>query len=56
MVLEVKSSISSLGQISLTANEYKAAEHYKANFYLALVENIRSVAPKLMLIQIRSKI
>lgn len=51
MVLEVKSSISSLGQINLTANEYKAAEHYKANFYLALVENIGSVAPKLMLIQ-----
>jgi len=51
MVLEVKSSIGLLGQINLTQNEYKAAQHYKANFYLALVENIGSEAPKLTLIQ-----
>lgn len=51
MVLEVKSSVGSLGQINLTPNEYKAAQHYKANFYLALVENIGSIEPKLTLIQ-----
>lgn len=51
MVLEVKSSVGSLGQINLTANEYKAAQHYKANFYLALVENIGSDDPKMTLIQ-----
>lgn len=51
MVLEVKSSVGSIGQINLTPNEYKAAQHYKANFYLALVENIGSVEPKMTLIQ-----
>lgn len=51
MVLEVKSSVGSLGQINLTQNEYKAAQHYKDNFYLALVENIGSVEPKMTIIQ-----
>lgn len=51
MVLEVKSSVGSLGQINFTPNEYRAAQHYKANFYLALVENIGSVEPKMTLIQ-----
>ncbi|MFJ4055661.1 protein NO VEIN domain-containing protein [Pseudomonas sp. NPDC089743] len=51
MVVEVKSSVASLGQINLTQNEYKAAQHYRANFYLALVEGIGSVEPKMTLIQ-----
>jgi len=51
MVLEVKSSVGSLGQINFTENEYKAAQHYKANYYLALVENIGSAEQKLTLIQ-----
>ncbi len=51
MVLEVKSSVGSLGQINLTPNEFEAAKHYKANYYLALVEHINSVDPKMTLIQ-----
>lgn len=45
MVLEVKSSVGSLGQINLTPNEYKAAQHYKDNFTWLLLQD-GSVEPK----------
>ena len=51
MVVEVKSSLGKLGGISLTVNEYRAAIEHGENFVLALVENIGSDAPTLLMIQ-----
>jgi hypothetical protein len=51
MVLEVKSSISNLGAITLTPNEYEAAQRYNDNYFLVLVENIQSDLPSVSMIQ-----
>lgn len=51
MVIEVKSSLTTLGTVSLTSIEYQAAQEYSDNFILALVENLGSDTPKLWLVQ-----
>jgi hypothetical protein len=51
MVLEVKSSLSNLSSITLTPNEYEAAQHYKNNYFLMMVENISSDSPTVKMIQ-----
>lgn len=51
IVIEVKSSVGSLGAITLTENEFRAAEEYGENFVLALVERLDSDSPILRLIE-----
>ena len=50
IVIEVKSSVGSLGAVTLTPNEYLAAGDYGDNYVLALVENLGSDNPRLRLI------
>jgi len=56
MVLEVKSSVGEMGQVSLTPKEFEAAVHYAENYVLALVENINSSNPTLWMIQNPSEV
>ncbi len=51
LVIEVKSSVSLLGTVTLTDNEYRAAVEHGENYVLALVENLDSDAPLLRLIE-----
>lgn len=51
MVLEVKSSLGALGEITLTSLEFRAAREYGGNYVLALVENVGSDDPYLRMIQ-----
>lgn len=43
MVIEVKSSLGRLGAIVLTPLEYQAAQHYGANYVIAVVENVATL-------------
>ena len=51
IVVEVKSSLKALESVTLTSIEYKAAQKYRNNYFLALVENIGSDSPLLRMIQ-----
>ena len=51
IVVEVKSSLKDLGLVTLTPTEYKAAQKYHNNYFLALVENIGSNSPQMWMIQ-----
>ena len=51
MVVEVKSSLSELGTVSLTPMEYRAAQEHSDSYVLALVEHMDSVSPSLRMIQ-----
>ncbi len=51
MVVEVKSSLGVLSEVSLTPTEYKAAREYNENYVLALVEHMDSISPRLHMIQ-----
>ncbi|MCB9861706.1 MAG: DUF3883 domain-containing protein [Phycisphaeraceae bacterium] len=51
MVIEVKSSLANLGEITLTPTEYEAARHHRESFVLALVENLGGSSPQLRMIQ-----
>lgn len=51
IVIEVKSSLSQLGSVTLTENEYRAAVEHGENYVLALVESLDSDAPILRLIE-----
>ena len=47
MLIEVKSSTGTLGSISLTATEYRAAQEHGPHYVLALVEHLGSDTPRL---------
>ncbi len=51
LVVEVKSSIGSMGAVVLTRTEYEAAVYYGANFVLAIVEDVLSARPVLRVIR-----
>lgn len=51
MVIEVKSSLTTLGEITLTPTEYEAARYHRESFVLALVENLGGNSPQLRMIQ-----
>ena len=51
MVVEVKSSLGALGEVSLTPTEYQAAREHDDNYVLALVEHMDSISPRLHMIQ-----
>lgn len=51
MVVEVKSSIATLGAVSLTPTEYRAAQEHRDSYVLALVEHMDSDSPRLRMIQ-----
>lgn len=51
MVIEVKSSLSEHGTVSLTPMEYHAAQHHGENYILAIVENLEGGSPLLYMIQ-----
>ena len=51
MVIEVKSSLSTLHDVILTSVEYQAAREHGESFILALVENMESESPRLRMIQ-----
>ena len=51
MLIEVKSSLKELREVSLTPTEYRAAKVHMENFVLALVEHIDSASPRLRMIQ-----
>jgi hypothetical protein len=52
IVVEVKSSLASLGAVELTANEWAAAQQYGRHFFLALVEGLDGGgAPSLRMVQ-----
>lgn len=51
VVIEVKSSLQTLGTVTLTLLEYEAASHYQDGYVLALVEQMGTQDPKLHLIQ-----
>lgn len=50
MVIEVKSSLNKLLQVTLTDNELQAAKHYGENYVLALVELAHSESPEVWFI------
>jgi Holliday junction resolvase-like predicted endonuclease len=51
MVIEVKSSLGVLGEVSLTPTEYQAAYEHAESYVLALVEHTGSDSPRLSMIQ-----
>ena len=51
MVIEVKSSLGTLGAVSLTPTEHQAAREHGDSFVLALVEHIDRDSPRLTMIQ-----
>ena len=51
MVVEVKSSLGTLSEVSLTPTEYQAAQEHNENYVLALVEHMDSISPRLHMIQ-----
>ena len=52
IVIEVKSSLGTLGAVELTANEWAAAQQYGRHFFLALVEGLDGDgAPNLRMVQ-----
>lgn len=51
MVVEVKSSLTDLDTVTLTAAEYRAAQEHAASYVLALVEHMSSASPRLQMIQ-----
>ena len=51
MVIEVKSSVDTLGTVTLTPTEYKAAQEHADSYFLALVEQVGSASPVLRIIQ-----
>jgi len=51
MLVEVKSSLGTLGAVNLTSIEYRAAKEHGDNSVLALVEDLDSDAPKVYVIQ-----
>ncbi|WP_404471352.1 DUF3883 domain-containing protein [Vreelandella venusta] len=51
MLIEVKSSLKTLGTISLTETEYSAAKKHGSNYVLALVENIALDSPCVTFLQ-----
>lgn len=52
ILVEVKSSLTTLGTVELTAHEHAAAQHHRQNYFLALVEGLDGEqAPRLRIIQ-----
>ena len=51
MLVEVKSSLQTLGSVTLTATEYRAACEHCENYVIALVEHVDSDSPHLRMIQ-----
>lgn len=51
LVIEVKSSLTELGALTLTRLEYEAALHYGPNFLLVTVEHLGSDNPVVGMIQ-----
>lgn len=51
MVVEVKSSIDALGEVTLTPTEFRAAQEHGDSYVLALVERMGSASPRLRMIQ-----
>ena len=51
MVIEVKSSLGTLGSVNLTATEFRAAAEHGESYVLALVEHMESDSPRLRMIQ-----
>ena len=51
MLVEVKSSVGTLGAVTLTPTEYEAARRHEDCYYLALVEEVHSASPMVSIIQ-----
>lgn len=51
MLVEVKSSLQTLGSVTLTSTEYSAACKHCKNYVIALVEHMDSDSPRLRMIQ-----
>jgi hypothetical protein len=50
-VMEIKSSIGAMSSINLTRMERDAANHYKSNYLLVIVENANAEIPKISVVQ-----
>lgn len=51
ILVEVKSSLGTLGTVAMTDLEYQAAQDHGPNFFLALVEDLGGDSPKVVLVQ-----